>query len=375
MDSSEYETDRENKNSKTSRPQKKSYEHRFCESWLTNKDYRPWLAVSKRSVNHFYCKICIEDNKGGISAVKKHMNTIKHQRAAKAVSNTTSISEMNQQMSFRTTTIAKKTKEAELRIAMFVTEHNISFNSTDHLVQLLKSISPEVISKISCNRTKATAIVKNVLGATGFENLVAKIKNQQFTMIIDESTDKSATKHLAVVVRLLDLHVYEVRDEFLCLIDISDGSALGVYNAIVNFFSEHSIPYKKNLVGFAADGASAMFGTKHSVKVLFEKDIPYLYSMKCICHSLALVASYATKKIPDSVEKLVREIYTYFMYSFKRQSEYHQFQIFCELRPHKILKPCQTRWLSLHSCIKRILEQLNALKLYFQGEYLLDKKN
>ncbi|XP_008181153.1 uncharacterized protein LOC103308832 [Acyrthosiphon pisum] len=141
-------------------------------------------------------------------------------------------------------------------------------------------------------------------------------------MIIDESTDKSATKHLAVIVRLLDHNVYEVRDEFLCLIDMSDGRAQGVYNTIINFFGEHFVPYKKNLVGFAADGASAMFGSKHSVKVLFEKDIPYLYSMKCICHSLVLVASYATKKIPDTIEKLVGEIYTYFMYSFKRQSEY-----------------------------------------------------
>jgi len=35
----------------------------------------------------------------------------------------------------------------------------------------------------------ATDIVKNVLGATGFKNLVAKIKNHQFTMIIDESID------------------------------------------------------------------------------------------------------------------------------------------------------------------------------------------
>jgi len=87
---------------------------------------------------------------------------------------------------------------------------------------------------------------------------------------------------------LLDCSVYEVRDEFLCLIDISDGNALGVYNDIIHFFSEHSIPYKKNLVGFAADGASTVFGLKHSVKVLFEKDISYLYSMKCICHSLSL---------------------------------------------------------------------------------------
>lgn len=235
MDSSEYETDRESNTastSKTSCPQKKSYEHRFCDSWMNNKDFRPWFASSNKSVTHFYCKICFEDNKGVISAVKKHMSTMKHQRAAKAVSNTTSISEVNKQMFSKTTTIEKKTKEAELRIAMFVTEHNISFNTTDHQVQLIKSISPEVVSKVSCNRTKANAIVKNVLRATGFKNLVDKIQNQQFSMIIDESTDKSATKHLAVIVRLLDYNVYDVKDDFLCLIDISDGSALGVYNTI-----------------------------------------------------------------------------------------------------------------------------------------------
>lgn len=149
---------------------------------------------------------------------------MKHQKAAKAVSNTRSISEMNQNILSSTSTLEKKPKEVELRIAMFVTEHNISFNITDHLVQLIKSISPEVIGKISCNRTKTTAIVNNVLGATNFENLVAKIKHKKFTIIIDESTDKSTTKHLAVVVHLLDFNVYEVRDEFLCLIDISDGS-------------------------------------------------------------------------------------------------------------------------------------------------------
>lgn len=45
-----------------------------------------------------------------------------------------------------------------------------------------------------------------------------------------------------------------------------------MYNSIIDFFfGEHSVPYKKNLVDFAGDGASAMFGSKHSVKVLFEK--------------------------------------------------------------------------------------------------------
>lgn len=37
--------------------------------------------------------------------------------------------------------------------------------------------------------------------------------------------------------------------------------------------------------------------------------------MKCICHSIALTASYATQKMPDKTEITVREMYTYFMYN------------------------------------------------------------
>lgn len=58
--------------------------------------------------------------------------------------------------------------------------------------------------------------------------------------------------------------------------------------------------------------------------------------------------------------------------SFKRQSEYKEFQSFVDAKPHKLLQVCQTRWLALHCCVKRVLEQYKALKLYFRGEHLLD---
>lgn len=61
-------------------------------------------------------------------------------------------------------------------------------------------------------------------------------------------------------------------------------------------------------------------------------------------------------------------------YSFKRQLEFKEFQTFLEIKPHKLLQPSQTRWLALHDCNTRILEQLKALKLYFQAEHLIDNK-
>lgn len=58
--------------------------------------------------------------------------------------------------------------------------------------------------------------------------------------------------------------------------------------------------------------------------------------------------------------------------SYKRQNNFKEFQCFVEIKPHKLLQPCQTRWLSLLVCVKRVLEQYNVLKLYFQGEHLID---
>lgn len=77
--------------------------------------------------------------------------------------------------------------------------------------------------------------------------------------------------------------------------------------------------YKKNLIGFAADGANTMMGSRSSVQTLLKKDIPNLVVVKCICHSLALCASRACGKLPQIIEDLVRDIHTYFQYSFKRQ--------------------------------------------------------
>jgi len=79
---------------------------------------------------------------------------------------------------------------------MFIVEHNIALRTSDHLVSLLKTICPEsdVIRNISCNRTKATEIVCNVIGEYSCMNLIDRMKNNLFSIMIDESIDKSNTQ-------------------------------------------------------------------------------------------------------------------------------------------------------------------------------------
>ncbi|XP_060665423.1 uncharacterized protein LOC132797688 [Drosophila nasuta] len=110
-----------------------------------------------------------------------------------------------------------------------------------------------------------------------------------------------------------------------------------------------------------------MAGSLSGLKTKMSKNTNLFY-MKCTCHSLHLCASYSCKKLPSDVEKLCRNIYSYFAWSSKRVLELKEFQDFCDIKPHKILGLAMTRWLSLEKVICRIVEQWDALQLYFLSQ-------
>ena len=106
------------------------------------------------------------------------------------------------------------------------------------------------------------------------------------------------------------------------------------------------------MIGFAADGANTMLAAHNSLSSLLKKDIPPLLIIKCICHSFALCASYACLKLPRSIEDLARDIYSYFHCSPKRVGEFEEFQRFADIKPHKLLHPSQTSWISAYGCFQ-----------------------
>jgi hypothetical protein len=51
----------------------------------------------------------------------------------------------------------------------------------------------------------------------------------------------------------------------------------------------------------------------------------------------------------------------------KRKIEYAECQKFIEVVEHAIFYPSKTRWLAMEQVVKRLLEQWDALKIYFQS--------
>lgn len=113
-------------------------------------------------------------------------------------------------------------------------------------------------------------------------------------------------------------------------------------------------------------------GDFNGVQARLKSKISNLFVLGCVCHFMHLCSSAACLKLPSVIEDLARDIYSYFRNSSKRLNEFAEFQAFLQLKPHKILKISQTRWLSIEAVVNRILEQWAALELFFTRAALED---
>lgn len=152
----------------------------------------------------------------------------------------------------------------------------------------------------------------------------------------------------------------------------SSANAEQLYDGLLKTLHDFNIPLT-NIIGFGADGCNVMMGEHNSVASRLRDSCPGIFIMKCVCHSAHLCVSEACKYLPRSCEDLARNIHNFLKISSKRQSELVQFQRFMDIEPHKILHPSQTRWLSLGAVVSRLLEQWEALKLYFADAYLAQR--
>ena len=109
------------------------------------------------------------------------------------------------------------------------------------------------------------SIVESVIAVAHHDKLVERIRHNNFSIIVDESTDLSSTKTLAVVVRVMDKTMFCAKDLFYTSIEVECADHVTLYNAIVAEFIKDKINYKERLKGFASDGTSVMMGKTNSV--------------------------------------------------------------------------------------------------------------
>ena len=217
------------------------------------------------------------------------------------------------------------------------------------------------------HRTKCAKLITNVVAKAYHEELIEELREVKFSLLIDESTDVSVSKLLCLCVKFYSTKENVVKTEFLALLQITSATGENLFKVISEYFAEVNVDLA-NCVGFSSDGANNVCGTYNSVLSRLKQTSPGVIFVKCTCHSLALCAEYAFKKLPSNLEYMLGEVARWFKCSTLRRDEFEQiFTVMNDeyVQPSKFITPSTTRWLVKGKCIFSILTQWDELTAYF----------
>lgn len=358
---------------KTSLPTGQLYRQKWRQAWTTEPLFAGWLkksAKSKPSKDLAFCTICNADISCGKSEIMRHASSQRHKNLSMQQKQNKNLASFV----LENDPIEKAARKIELKICSFLSEHYLSISLCEPLLMLLKSMFPDqtALKRVSLGKQRTSNIIRQVFGNHLVSDLCAVLRERMFAVIVDETTDRSTTKQMTIICQYYEN--CHMKDSFLDMVEVHDSSARGLFQSLKQCFSDHQIPLK-NVVAFCSDTTNVMMGNNHSVATLLRDELPNIIIVKCSCHMIHLCASYACLKLPKSLEDLCRNIFTHFNLSSKRQDAFKEFQNFVGVEPHKILSPGQTRWLSLEQCVQRLLEQWDALTLYFTELSFSDPTN
>jgi len=104
----------------------------------------------------------------------------------------------------------------------------------------------------------------------------------------------------------VDPETLDIRTQLIKLlnIDAKDSSAEKLFNAFKCEMSKLQIPFI-NIVSLSCDNASVTRETFIIQKIIETSIYPYLLTLSCPCHSVALAAHAACSKIPEFCEEFI----------------------------------------------------------------------
>lgn len=344
----------------------------FNQAWLNDDVFKGWLAPHPKE-NKALCVVCNKAIRCCKTDIRQHSQTVTH--TSNINSQTQSLDNQNELVSYK-----NNIKRVEIKLAAFFAEHNLAFSTVDHLVPLIKDIflelnnDPKIAQNLALGRTKCAQIVKKVIAKREEEKLVSILQTRKFSILIDETTDITDKKFMCLLVRYVSSSDKKVKTQLLELLalDATNSSAEKIFEIFKTFLDKNNIPIK-NIVGMASDNASVMTGCNNSFFSRLKLEVPGVVLIKCICHSSAIIANKACEKLPRNCENLIRNVANYVSGSARRCAILKEFQEFFNVEKKKILKLSKTRWLSLHNCVVRILENWDVLRNYFTLAAIEDK--
>ncbi|XP_060125482.1 uncharacterized protein LOC118081165 isoform X3 [Zootoca vivipara] len=337
---------------------------KYLERWDSEFSF---LKKSRLGHHYAFCTICSCDfsvSHGGRNDVTQHTKAAKHKRGVEAQKHAPTMSTCVT----RNTEEADQVINAEVKMAMLCAKNNVPFTFCDDYNKCVAEMFPDsaIARKYSAGRTKTAQIIKGVIAAALDDELPKACQSQPFSLMCDESNNRKAGKEFVTMARLYDEANLQVATRFLEMPICNVGNAENLYEKLNEALRKRGIPWE-NVIAFNSDNVSVMKGKHDSVISRLKTSQPHIQDLGCICHLVQLATGCAIRAAQVPVEDILVRIYTHFDKSAKRCEISKDFVDFTDSYHLELLRDCSTRWLSLLTCIQRVLNQWDALKAYFDS--------
>ena len=343
-----------------------------------------WLGCEGNENTILFCKLCRSRNGSTkfalgttdieLKEIKRHLETNEHEMSEMSESQLQS--ELNKK---------KLAIISLMRSIYFLSKHNLSSNIYPDLCELItlqfenynqliinekiSTLKPAALEKTFTPRstygsyTNPKAVpdfldsIASVIKKTLFEELNSSI---YWSIMIDEANSIDNSKYLAIVRKYIVNNIPYMR--YLGMINLESTTAGNIYNQILSFCTSNEISYHK-IIHFGSDGASNMTGNQTGVARRLKEINPFMTSIHCISHRLHLAGKDASDEVEyfQQYEKILRNLYSYFSKSHKRQNLLKLMQEFNDEPTLKVLNLCDTRWLSLSNSVHNLHQIMNSV--------------
>lgn len=207
------------------------------------------------------CTICdtkISIANKGATDIIDHSNTMKHKTKISCQAGTSSMDTYVKKSASDNDCI----RTAEGVMAFHTVIHHLSFNSLDCTNALNKLLFCEsnTAKNMTCNRTKATAIVNNVLAPLSITELMNDLENVAFVSVSTDASNHGSTKLFAIIVQYFDYHKKGVTSKLLEIETANNETSDTISELIIKQLNKFNILTK--CIAFSGDNCNTNFGRR-----------------------------------------------------------------------------------------------------------------
>ena len=337
------------------------------EDWQTDDSFKSWLRVSEDMVYCLYCRATGQHNvfSTGIpvseqwdrTQLRQHCAAFckKHQNAIDGYDDVAKSARFLKSSRRKKLDQIKASLAVAIRAAFWLCYECIAMAKLSSLYVFIRTLpgmskmesvdEMGYINHVRCREfvMSLSSILKGYLWA----DLLA---SPFVSVLIDESTDVSTSENMIIYFIYLKAGVAVVT--YAGMVHVPAVDAKAITETLLTYFQENGLPLSK-VTGFCSDGASVMTGWKNGVAARLKKHNPFMQSIHCIAHRLALCCADAADDVdyPSGAEVTMNEISAYFNRSGKKTAALAELATEFELTQKKMVKSGKTRWHSRAKCV------------------------